>query len=131
MEQNGWAKEQSLKYWSLLSIPCLWNSARNLQRVLEQLTWGRNGSCPHLRRECVKAHGLEIRLVCFALMAGCHSFLLAALLDHCSQAAVFLFPPSSWSRHMCWSTGTGPDCALSGLSQPEVLALTAQVFTFP
>lgn len=68
------------------SIPCLCNCARNLQQVLEELTWGRSRSCPHLRRECVEVHSLEIRLVCFALMAGCHSFLLAALLDHCSQA---------------------------------------------
>lgn len=72
-----------------------------------------------VRRE---GHGVEIRSVCSALMAGCQSFLLAALLDHCSQA-VFLFPPRSCSRHICGSTGMGPDCAPSGLSQPgEALA---------
>lgn len=57
------------------------------------------------------------------MMARCQSFLLAALLDYCSQAAVFLFPPRSCCRHICQSTGTGPDCAPSGLSQPgEALA---------
>lgn len=81
---------------------------------LDQLSLKRNGPClPHVRSEYVEDVGFWDKRVFAAWTDGCGPLLPLG----CLTRALFpwllssSFLRGSWSRHICWATGIGPDCA--------------------